>query len=80
MMMSDKEPSKVIAEIAFKMFSRAEVQNMSKNSKAALARRIEWMLRDGHKFDKKTLRETRASLEKTTLHPALAPLPQASED
>jgi len=57
-----------------------EVLKMSENSRVALARRVQWMLEDGVKFDQKTLNETRASLEQTALHPALAPLPNVFQD
>ena len=78
--MPEEVSPKDISEVALKMFSASEVQKMSKNSRAAVARRVRWMLEDGVKFDQKTLNETRASLEQTALHPALAPLPNVFQD
>ena len=78
--MPEEVSPKDISEVALKMFSADEVLKMSENSQAALARRVQWMLEDGVKFDQKTLNETRASLEQTALHPALAPLPNVFQD
>ncbi len=78
--MPEEVSSDAISEVALKMFSADEVTKMSKTSKVKLTRRIRWMLEDGVEFDQKTLNDTRASLERTALHPALAPLPSSSQD
>jgi len=71
--MAEEVSSETISEIVLQMFSADEVEKMSDGSVAKAARRVEWMLEDGIEFDQKTLNETRASLERTALHPALAP-------
>lgn len=78
--MPEEVSPKDISEVALQMFSANELLKMGEQSRVAVGRRVRWMLEDGVKFDQKTLNETRASLERTALHPALAPLPKVFQD